>query len=89
MHDAVFVVAIAWAMVLVLTLIGFATVTRSIMTRTLALEVLSLVMVAALAVVAIERNEAGYLDIALVLAMLGFAQTIATLRLVERTTGET
>jgi len=84
MHEPVYVFSVAWSVGLVLVLVVFAYRNPRIMPRTLALEVLSLLMAAVLGIVAIARDSAGYLDIAMVIVMLGFAQTVATRRLVAR-----
>lgn len=83
MHDAVFYVAVIWQLALAAVLTYYTLRTNHIVNRILALDVLALVFVAAVACVAIHRNEPGYLDVALVLAMLGFVQTVATARLAE------
>jgi multisubunit Na+/H+ antiporter MnhF subunit len=84
MHDVVFVIAMLWLLALVGMLIAHAVRTRRLVDRVLALDSVVLVFVAALAVVGIEQGEPGYFDVAVVLAMLGFVQTVATVRLVER-----
>ena len=45
---------------------------------------IALGMIGALAVTALDRGESGYLDAALVLALLGFAQTTAAARFCRR-----
>lgn len=80
MHDAVFQLVMAWQLVLVAVLALRGARARSLVGRAIALDTLALVFVSALALLATERARAGYLDVALVIAMLGFAQTIATAR---------
>ena len=84
MHTWVYELAIVWHIGLVALLVGFALRTRRLVDRVVALDTLALVFVAALAIVALRRHSAHYLDVALVLALLGFAQTVATARLLER-----
>jgi multisubunit Na+/H+ antiporter MnhF subunit len=84
MHDVVFLIVIVWNTVLVAVLAVYALRAPTIVIRALALDTLALVFVAALAVVAVHRDRAGYLDIALMIAMLGFAQTVATARIIEQ-----
>ena len=84
MHDVVFVTAIVWLMLLAGLLIRFAIRARHLVDRLLALDSVVLLFVAALTMVAIEQDEVGYLDVAIVLAMLGFVQTVAMVRLTER-----
>lgn len=83
MHDIVFYIAIVWQLLLAMVLTLYTWRTRHIVNRILGLEVLAMLIVAAVACVAIQRDESGYLDVALVLAMLGFIQTVAAARLAE------
>lgn len=87
MHAAVFHVVVAWQIVLVAAIVTYAIRTRDILQCVLALDALALVLVGLFGVVAIYRREAGYLDIGLVLAILGFVQTVATVRLLEEKKG--
>lgn len=80
MHEAVFHVVLAWQVGLVAVLAVRGARARTLVGRAIALDVLALVFVAALAVVAVRRRQADYLDVALVLALLGFTQTIVTAR---------
>jgi multisubunit Na+/H+ antiporter MnhF subunit len=52
--------------------------------RAIALAALGPIVVAVLALLAFSRAAPGYLDIALVIAMLGAAQTITIVRTVEK-----
>lgn len=82
MHDAVFQIVLTWQTVLIAALAVRGARSRSIVGRAIALDTLALVFVAALASIAVARGRPDYLDVALVLAMLGFTQTIATARFV-------
>lgn len=84
MHLAIFIVVVVWLMLLAAATAWAAVVAHSTVVRALALDTLALVFVGVLMVLAIHEREAGFLDVALVLAMLGFVQTVATSRLVER-----
>lgn len=79
-----FEVALLWIAGLILMLMLYMLRTRGIADRVVGFDSLSTLFVAALAVVAVERRDAFYLDIAMVVAMLGFTQTVATVRLLER-----
>jgi multicomponent Na+:H+ antiporter subunit F len=82
MHDVVFIIAAIWLIALSAALAVIAAGARSVARKLIAFDTLSYVLVAALAVIAIHRAEAGFLDIALVIAALGFVQTVAVTRLV-------
>lgn len=77
MHETVFYVAAAWMAVLLS--VGVVTVIRapSRMTRILALDMVTLILIAFLILYADARRVSYYLDAALVLALLSFAGTIA------------
>jgi multisubunit Na+/H+ antiporter MnhF subunit len=79
-----FQIVMVWHAVLILLLLLYALGTRKLVDRLIAFDALSIVFVAALSVVGIQRQETYYLDIALVIAMLGFVQTVAAVRLLER-----
>lgn len=82
MHDNVFYLVMSW-LVLLLGLLAYRAVRATRTTdRVVALDTLSYVFVAALTVLAIERQLAGYLDVALMLALLSFTQTVAASRYV-------
>lgn len=84
MHAWVFVVVVGWHVVLAAVLVGFSLRTRRLVDRIVALDAFALVVVAVLVVLAVARRAAHDLDVALVLAMLGFAQTVATARVLQR-----
>jgi multisubunit Na+/H+ antiporter MnhF subunit len=77
-------IAIIWHAGLILVLMIYAARAQRLVDRIVAFDALSIVFVVALSALAIRRQEAHYLDIALVVAMLGFVQTLAAARLVER-----
>ena len=83
MHQAVFHIAMVWLIGLLVSLAVFALRTRSAVPRILALDVLAIVFSTALALIGIQRGEAGYFDVALIMAMLGFVQTVAAARYTE------
>lgn len=83
MHDAVFYTVIVWQFILAAALGVYVLRARNVATRALALDVLSLIVCSGVAAVGIHRDEPGYLDVALVLAMISFVQTVATARLAE------
>ncbi len=77
MHEWLYYVVMSWLVVL-LGLLAFRAVRATRTTdRIVALDTLSYVIVAALSVITLERQLAGYLDVALALALLSFAQTVA------------
>lgn len=82
MHEAVFVLTMLWLVALCAGLAVYAGRTRDLGRQAIALDALSYVLVFALAILAIERREAGFLDVALVIGALGFVQTVALARLV-------
>lgn len=82
MHDTVFLVAIVWLVALAGVVTVVAARVEPVAGRLVALDTLSYLLVAALAAVTAHRGEAGFLDIALAIAALGFIQTVAVARLV-------
>lgn len=84
MHTWIFYSVVLWQIVLIAILAMYALRTQTIVTRILALDMLATVFVAALGVIAMQREQVGYLDVALVLAMLGFAQTVGIVRFIEK-----
>lgn len=84
MLDWVLDLAIIWHAGLILLLLIHAVRAGKLADRIVAFDALSVVFVAALSVLAVRRQEACYLDIALVVATLGFVQTVALARLAER-----
>lgn len=84
MHPWIFYIVILWQLTLIAALAIYALRAQTVVTRALAVDTLALVFVAALGVIAMQRNQAGYLDVALVLALLGFAQTVGAVRFAEK-----
>lgn len=82
MHDTVFLIAVLWLIALAGWTAIVAARTAHIARKLVALESLSYLLVTALVVLAVHRKEAGFLDIALAIAALGFIQTVAVARLV-------
>jgi multicomponent Na+:H+ antiporter subunit F len=84
MHQTVFYVASIWMAGLLC--IGVVTVlrARSAMTRILALDVVTILLIAFLILYADARRVSYYLDAALVLALLSFIATIAAANYASR-----
>jgi multisubunit Na+/H+ antiporter MnhF subunit len=76
MLELVYDVALVWAVMLMMVLLVFLVYSRSFLIRILALDVLSMVMISFLVLYAIHHQEVYYLDVALVLALLGFIGTL-------------
>jgi multisubunit Na+/H+ antiporter MnhF subunit len=79
-HEAVFYVAVAWLALLLGGAIGLVVGARGLGARILALDTLTLLLVALLALLAVGRGATYYLDAALFLALLSFAGTLAAAR---------
>jgi len=80
MHEMVFAVAAVWMTALLAGVIIFMIWTRSPMSRLLALDTLSLILIAFLMLFAGATRAAYYLDAALALALLSFLATVAAAR---------
>lgn len=80
MHEFVFYAAVVWMTVLVVVCISVVVRGGSPMVRILALDTLTLVMVALLVLYAATNRAAYYLDAALLLALLSFLSTLAAAR---------
>lgn len=80
MHETFFTLAIIWMVLLLGALVALAARQRSAADVVLVVDTLGLVMSAVLGLYGATRGEAGYLDAALVLAMLSFVQTAAGAR---------
>lgn len=80
MHDWVFYLAVSWVTVLIGALAWHAARVRRLVDRALAIDLLSLLLLAQVVLLAVQRQRAGYLDLGLILALLSFAQTMATAR---------
>lgn len=83
MHEFVYFVVVVWLLLLAAALTLYAARTDQVASRAVALDALSIVFVALLTVLAIQRGRVGYLDVALVMGLLGFVQSVVTARLVE------
>ena len=77
-------VLVVWHLALILLLLGQVVRARSLVARLIAFDVLSIVFASLIALVCVRTGDPGYLDIALVVALLGFAQTVVTARLLRR-----
>jgi multisubunit Na+/H+ antiporter MnhF subunit len=84
MHPLMMVIATVWLAGLLATVLVLAIVTRSMLTRILVLDVLTLLLIAALALVAAQPGFGTALDAALVLALLSFVGTLAAVRFYRR-----
>ena len=80
MHTAIFAVAAVWIAVLLGITIITAVRSRSAMTRVLAIDTVTLLIIGILTLFAHNRQSAYYLDAALALALLSFASTLAAAR---------
>lgn len=80
MHETVFYAATVWMTGLLAIAVLMVIRTRSVTTRILALDVVTLILIAVLIVYADARRSPYYLDAALVLALLSFVATIAASR---------
>ncbi len=84
MHPWIANLLIIWQLGLMLVLALYAWRAGGPVASTIAISVLGPLVTATLALVAAARAEALYLDIALVVAMLGVAQTLTVVRTAER-----
>ncbi|MGF1627796.1 MAG: monovalent cation/H+ antiporter complex subunit F [Alphaproteobacteria bacterium] len=83
-HPWLFQLVMVWHALLIMMLLLYAMTTPRVIDRLVGFDALSIVFVAALSIVAIERRDPFYFDIALIVAMFGFVQTVAAARLLER-----
>lgn len=83
MTEWVFALVMSWHAVLLLLLLVHAVRSRRLVHKLVAFDAVSLVLVSGLVVLSAHRGEVLYLEIALVLAMLAFAQTLAVARLLR------
>ena len=84
MHPALLSVATIWIAGLFGVLLVLAIVTRSALTRILALDTLTLILIAFLALAAARAGSPYALDAALVIALLAFVGTVAAARYYSR-----
>ena len=80
MHDLVFFLAIAWVTVLLVACVAAVVRLRTTAARILALDTLTLVLVALLVVYATGQRSSYYMDAALILALLAFLSTLVAAR---------
>jgi len=80
MHQVVFYAAFAWMTVLLVVSAAAVIRLRSTASRILALDMLTLILVALLGLYADANRTSYYLDAALVLSLLAFVATLALCR---------
>ena len=80
MHEIVFYLASAWMTVLLVTSVAAVIRLRSTAGRILALDMLSLILVALLVLYADANRSSYYMDAALVLSLLAFVATLVLAR---------
>lgn len=80
MHELVFYGAMIWMMGLLSVCVGFVIRSRSALVRVMALDTLTLVLVALLILYSTTTQTSFYLDAALVLSLLSFVSTIVAAR---------
>ena len=80
MHDIVFYLAFAWMTVLLVTSVAAVIRLRSTAGRILALDMLTLILVALLVLYADANRSSYYMDAALVLSLLAFVATLVLAR---------
>jgi multicomponent Na+:H+ antiporter subunit F len=80
LHDLVFFVAIAWVTVLLVACAAAVVRLRTTAARILALDALTLILVALLVVYATGQRSSYYMDAALILALLAFLSTLLAAR---------
>lgn len=76
-------VVLGWYLVLILLLLLHTRRTDRVVDRLVSFDALSILFVGVLSALAVQRQEPFYLDIALVVALLGFVQTVMAARLLE------
>jgi len=77
MHETVFYLAAVWMTALLAVMVATVIRVRSTASRILALDTLTLVLVALLALYAAAERSPYYLDAALIVALLAFLGTVA------------
>lgn len=80
MHDLDFFRAIAWVTVLLVACAAAVVRLRTTAARILALDALTLILVALLVVYATGQRSSYYMDAALILALLAFLSTLVAAR---------
>lgn len=80
MHEIVFYFATAWMTVLLVVSVAAVIRVRSTAGRILALDMLTLVLVALLVLYSVANRSPYYMDAALILSLLAFIATLTTAR---------
>ncbi len=80
MHEIVFYLAFTWMTVLLVTSVAAVIRLRSTAGRILALDMLTLILVALLVLYAAANRSSYYMDAALVLSLLAFLATLVLAR---------
>jgi multicomponent Na+:H+ antiporter subunit F len=80
LHEIVFYLAFAWMTVLLVTSVAAVIRLRSTAGRILALDMLTLILVALLVLYAAANRSSYYMDAALVLSLLAFLATLVLAR---------
>lgn len=80
MHETVFTVAAVWVSFLLVVCVVVMLRSRSGLVRVLALDAMTLTLIALLVLFSDSRGVSWYLEAALVLAMLSFMSTVAAAR---------
>lgn len=80
MHEVVFNIAVVWLVALAVVCVLMIVRARSGLVRVLALDTLTLVIVALLIVYSVTTGTAYYIDVAVVLALISFVSVIAAVR---------
>jgi multisubunit Na+/H+ antiporter MnhF subunit len=80
LHEIVFYLAFAWMTILLVTSAAVVIRPRSTASRILALDTLTLILVALLVLYAAVNRSPYYMDAALVLSLLAFVATLALAR---------
>lgn len=77
MHDTLFTVAAGWMTFVLVAGVVLVLRSRTTMTRILALDTVSLILVAVLVLFSVSEGTTHYLDAAMMLALLSFVATLA------------
>lgn len=77
MHDSIALLVTIWLFVLVAALAARVVLSRDLIDRALAIDLLSIAGLAVLGVLAARQQRPGFLDAAFVLALLAYGQTVA------------
>lgn len=81
-------IEVALGLIVIAVLLGFVRLVKgpSMPDRVVALDMMTVVIVAFCGLASIRYNEPAFLDVALVLALVGFLATVALARFAERNT---